>query len=62
MAQDPFEPVPTTPVPPAPAPPIPPITEPEPDWLPDEVPLPNPDENDAPPLQTDTHGCSPHPW
>ena len=31
-------------------PPMPPIGEPEPDRLPDEAPLPNPDENDAPPL------------
>lgn len=30
--------------------PMPPITEPEPDRLPDETPNPNPDENDAPPL------------
>jgi hypothetical protein len=28
--------------------PPPPIGEPEPDRLPDEVPLPNPDENDGP--------------
>ncbi len=31
-------------------PPVPPIGEPEPDRLPDEQPIPNPDENDAPPL------------
>ncbi|MBO9097339.1 MULTISPECIES: hypothetical protein [Rhizobium] len=40
--------------PPMPAPgwtPVPPIGEPEPDTLPDEVPLPNPDENDDPPMQ-----------
>lgn len=38
---------PTTP----PFPPVtdPPIKEPEPDRLPDEEPLPNPDENDSPP-------------
>ncbi|WP_200964213.1 hypothetical protein [Ensifer sp. Root278] len=29
--------------------PQPPIEEPEPDVLPDEVPNPNPDENDKPP-------------
>jgi hypothetical protein len=29
--------------------PQPPIEEPEPDILPDEVPNPNPDENDTPP-------------
>ena len=28
---------------------IPPVEEPEPDRLPDEVPVPNPDENDGPP-------------
>jgi hypothetical protein len=51
MAQDPFEPVPNPipPVPPPPASPIPPIDEPEPDRLPGEAPLPNPDENDQPP-------------
>ncbi|MGE7367462.1 hypothetical protein ACQKKX_00115 [Neorhizobium sp. NPDC001467] len=41
--------------PPMPAPtwtPEPPIEEPEPDRLPDEVPLPNPDESDAPPLHS----------
>jgi hypothetical protein len=27
---------------------VPPIKEPEPDRLPDEVPLPNPDENEEP--------------
>jgi hypothetical protein len=50
MAQDPFEPVPN-PIPPVPPPasPIPPIDEPEPDRLPGEAPLPNPDENDQPP-------------
>jgi hypothetical protein len=49
MAQDPFNPSPTpTPVPPAPD--LPPIDEPEPDRLPDEGPLPNPDENNEPPL------------
>ncbi len=31
-------------------PPVPPIGEPQPDRLPDEEPIPNPDENDAPPL------------
>lgn len=30
--------------------PAPPVTEPEPDRLPDETPNPNPDEADAPPL------------
>ncbi|RWX79327.1 hypothetical protein EPK99_12330 [Neorhizobium lilium] len=50
MAQDPFEPVPnpTSPVPPVPV--LPPIDEPEPDRLPDEDPIPNPDENDEPPI------------
>jgi hypothetical protein len=35
--------------PPFPGMPDPPIKEPEPERLPDEVPLPNPDENDNPP-------------
>ncbi len=40
--------------PPMPAPgwrPVPPIGEPDPDTLPGEEPLPNPDENDEPPMQ-----------
>lgn len=40
--------------PPMPAPgwaPEPPITEPEPDRLPDEAPVPNPDETREPPMQ-----------
>ncbi|MDE1157117.1 MAG: hypothetical protein PW791_02350 [Neorhizobium sp.] len=57
MAQDPIQPVPA-PIPPVPMPPVPPITEPEPDRLPDEAPLPNPDENNEPPLQVDSHGCA----
>jgi hypothetical protein len=28
---------------------MPPVKEPEPEYLPDEVPVPNPDENDKPP-------------
>lgn len=39
--------------PPMPAPgwaPDPPVVEPDPDDLPDEIPLPNPDENDGPPM------------
>lgn len=32
--------------------PSPPIKEPEPDYLPDEEPNPNPDENDEPARQT----------
>jgi hypothetical protein len=46
----PNEPIPDQPPMPAPgwAPNVP-VTEPEPDVLPDEVPLPNPDENDDPP-------------
>ncbi|PZM11945.1 hypothetical protein [Rhizobium tubonense] len=47
--------VPNEPIqPPMPAPgwtPNVPIKEPEPDTLPDEAPLPNPDENDEPPQQ-----------
>lgn len=42
--------------PPMPAPtwkPEPPIEEPEPDRLPDEVPLPNPDETRTPPIHVD---------
>jgi hypothetical protein len=31
--------------------PEPPIIEPEPDGLPDEAPLPNPDENNQPPMR-----------
>ena len=46
--------IPATPVPgptPNPPPPFPgqPIREPDPPRRPDEAPLPNPDENDAPP-------------
>lgn len=40
--------------PPMPAPgwaPEPPIAEPEPDRLPDEAPVPNPDETREPPMQ-----------
>jgi hypothetical protein len=44
--------VPNEPISPVPLPPSrvpePPIKEPEPDVLPDELPNPNPDENDAP--------------
>ncbi|NTJ44429.1 hypothetical protein G6L28_17680 [Agrobacterium larrymoorei] len=32
-----------------PHPDLPPVKEPEPDGLPDEIPTPNPDENDEPP-------------
>lgn len=39
--------IPAIPVPPGRVP-EPPIKEPEPDVLPDELPNPNPDENDAP--------------
>ncbi|PDT43620.1 hypothetical protein CO656_00810 [Sinorhizobium sp. FG01] len=35
--------------PPSPRDPEPPIGEPEPDRLPDEAPVPNPDENPEPP-------------
>lgn len=50
----PVDPVPapgTAPLPPVPPieKPDPPITEPEPDRLPDEMPEPNPDENPQPP-------------
>ena len=42
------------PMPPMPMPgPIKPIREPDPGRLPDEVPLPNPDENDAPPQRVE---------
>lgn len=45
----PNEPIPDQPPMPAPGwKPVPPITEPEPDRLPDEAPVPNPDENDEP--------------
>jgi hypothetical protein len=44
-----IEPVPTPGGPPMPPDVVPPIKEPEPDRLPDEEPLPNPDENDKPP-------------
>ena len=46
----PHEPIPDTP--PMPDPgwiPKPPIEEPDPDRLPDEIPVPNPDENEEPP-------------
>lgn len=47
MTLIPVEPVPG-PVPPiAPQPDIPPVREPEPPTLPDDLPLPNPDENDG---------------
>ena len=36
------------PMPPVPPNFVPPVQEPEPDRLPDEEPLPNPDENDGP--------------
>ncbi|OJY69438.1 MULTISPECIES: hypothetical protein [unclassified Rhizobium] len=46
----PNEPIPESPPMPEPGwTPRPPIEEPEPDRLPDEVPVPNPDENDEPP-------------
>lgn len=49
MRMLPVEPVPGE-IPPAPpGQDIPPIKEPEPDHLPDESPVPNPDENDNPP-------------
>ncbi len=41
---------------PVPTPPIPepkPMREPDPDRLPDEEPIPNPDENDAPPRHSE---------
>ena len=38
-----------SPMPVPPQPDIPPVEEPEPDRLPDEIPTPNPDENDQPP-------------
>lgn len=46
----PVEPIPGNPIPPVPPPaePVPPIGEPEPERLPDEIPNPNPDENDRP--------------
>ena len=45
----PNEPIPDQPPMPAPGwKPVPPITDPEPDRLPDEAPVPNPDENDEP--------------
>lgn len=47
----PHEPVPEPPLPPPGWRPVPPIKEPEPEDMPDETPLPNPDENDAPPQQ-----------
>ncbi len=50
MIEDPREP---TEQPPMPAPgwaPDPPINEPEPDRLPDEAPVPNPDETNRPPV------------
>lgn len=45
----PNEPIPDQPPMPPDWKPDPPIKEPEPDILPDETPLPNPDENDEPP-------------
>lgn len=43
-----YEPGPGRPVPPIPPDVDPPVKEPEPDRLPDEEPVPNPDENDRP--------------
>ncbi|MGR4843745.1 hypothetical protein ACIPSK_14185 [Rhizobium sp. LARHSG275] len=49
----PNEPIPDQPPMPAPGwKPVPPIKEPEPDRMPDEAPVPNPDENDEPAKQT----------
>jgi len=46
----PREPVPETPPMPDPGwAPKPPIEEPDPDRMPDEIPVPNPDENEEPP-------------
>ena len=46
----PREPIPETPPMPGPVwTPEPPIEEPDPDRLPDEIPVPNPDENEEPP-------------
>jgi hypothetical protein len=42
--------LPVEPVPPPIIPPDPPVKEPEPDRLPDEEPLPNPDETRNPPI------------
>lgn len=49
MTTIPVEPYPDQPVPVPPQPDIPPVKEPELDRLPDELPNPNPDENDEPP-------------
>lgn len=55
MTAIPTEPVPG-PVPPLPPqPPVPPVGEPEPDRLPYDKPLPNPDENDEPPMVLAAH-------
>ncbi|MFK0165861.1 hypothetical protein [Rhizobium sp. NPDC090279] len=57
----PNEPVPDTP--PMPDPgwiPRPPVEEPEPDRLPDEIPVPNPDENEEPPKHAEA-AALPHP-
>ena len=48
---------PPLPIPPIPIPQPKPVREPDPDRLPDEVPLPNPDEHDAPPQQARRHQC-----
>ncbi|NNH67602.1 MULTISPECIES: hypothetical protein [Rhizobium] len=49
----PNEPIPDQPPMPAPGwKPVPPIKEPEPDRMPDEAPVPNPDENDEPAKHT----------
>lgn len=50
MYEIPTEPTPI-PTPPTPVPLVPPIKEPDPDRLPDEEPVPNPDENDDLPIQ-----------
>ncbi|WP_246809172.1 hypothetical protein [Rhizobium leguminosarum] len=55
----PNEPIPDQPPMPAPGwKPVPPITEPEPDRLPDEAPVPNPDENDEPARHVGSKGRS----
>jgi hypothetical protein len=57
----PNEPIPESPPMPEPGwTPKPPIGEPEPDRLPDEVPVPNPDENEEPPKHAATSAL-PHP-
>ncbi|GES50428.1 hypothetical protein Rhsp01_29870 [Rhizobium sp. NBRC 114257] len=51
----PNEPIPETPPMPEPGwTPKPPVEEPDPDRLPDEVPVPNPDENEEPPKHAET--------